>query len=804
MDKMLFFGKEMGMKKAVHIMLFLALAFVTRAELVDDFESYAAGPVSTVVTDGSWLTDTTDPDAVIEADPADSSNKVMSTVEAGGTGGAGQTGSYAVLDSAASIPDGSTKTLFLRFRINTLTTDQAIGFTSIDAPTLHGAGDWNEFHACFRLTAGAIDVRDGGSWLTNLTNRTLTVDTWYNLWFVVNNADGTGSDTVQLYMNTTSADATEADCLLSGAKDTFAFRVQDADTLDRIYWRAQDGSEAVDKVFIDDVHVSPGKDLSFPSSRNPYNPVVEQTVNGSVINTTLRWKAGMDPDGNYEVNPNIVDQYLFMSSGKLTDPNLFYVDTAGAPLSLSDPNSEYSLVQVYDKTYYWAVVEAIDGYAHDGILRSALTPNVSTIDDVDPNNIIGSTWMYESVKSIPIVAAGGQPVESRVFPFETAAFTCAFSSVSAPTVTWYKYVDGVNDTKLTAGGDVAIALDDSAAPNYTATLDIATPVEGVDNDEGQYYCVLTVGEGESQQSVQSNSANLVVKRKLAEYLFEENLADTSGYGNNGQGKDVAGLAEPNSLLASNVTLPYVEGIGGSGTHGVSLTTTQYVDFGTEAYPRAGDIGNGFGEGMDRGTILCWVKPIQAGTILLDYNNGSTTGFGLSVNTSPNARMDIRGEGPAQEYQSLGTSEGRPPMTSWTFFDGAWHMVAVTWTAGDSVTVYVDGEWVSSAAGGSPYQYLPWQRGVLMGTSRTSGNRDILASFLGGAFDNLRVYNYRFTQDEIAQEYLDTTGKYPCVNHTFIGNEYNFDNGPSSYCKIDLADFAVFVQNWLADGLFVEP
>jgi len=34
--------------------------------------------------------------------------------------------------------------------------------------------------------------------------------------------------------------------------------------------------------------------------------------------------------------------------------------------------------------------------------------------------------------------------------------------------------------------------------------------------------------------------------------------------------------------------------------------------------------------------------------------------------------------------------------------------------------------------------------------------------------------------------------------SFAGNTFDFDNTGSSYCKVDLADFAAA---WLADGLF---
>jgi len=97
--------------------------------------------------------------------------------------------------------------------------------------------------------------------------------------------------------------------------------------------------------------------------------------------------------------------------------------------------------------------------------------------------------------------------------------------------------------------------------------------------------------------------------------------------------------------------------------------------------------------------------------------------------------------------------------------------------------------------------LPWQRGVLLGASRNSSDRTNLLNFLAGAVDNLRVYNYVVDADTIAAEYFTLTGIKPCINKSFEGSAYNFDNTGTSYCRVDLADFAAFAQNWLAEGLY---
>ena len=71
----------------------------------------------------------------------------------------------------------------------------------------------------------------------------------------------------------------------------------------------------------------------------------------------------------------------------------------------------------------------------------------------------------------------------------------------------------------------------------------------------------------------------------------------------------------------------------------------------------------------------------------------------------------------------------------------------------------------------------------------------------GLIDNLRVYNYVLPSEDIAQEYYNLTGKSGCIYLDFPGSNFNVDNTGTSYCRVDLADFAVMAQNWLAEGYY---
>jgi hypothetical protein len=767
-----FLRKGIGImnKTALVITAICLLAGWSTAVLVDNFDSYSTGAVGTV-TGGSWVTSPaptvgTPLAESISADPTDAGNKVLNIT----TNGSAQIGAYGLLAGNEIVTNGTTKTLSLRFYTTATTCDTSFGLTTVDAP--NGFANFNV--QCF-INKGNFGARNGGT-ATNLM--TWTANTWYYVWVVVDNA----ANTYSVYVKTTPANATSADLKASG----YAFRTigtanPDGD-IDRFYAIANYGSGVTGgtQELFDDIHIRDGIALSMPGS-GATTPSPTNGMTNVLTTATLSWNTGVDPTNPANPNPNITKHYVSFRKG---DPNLAgsatlaEVTATGATGTWTPPTTG-SNAMAMDGTYYWRIDESVNDSSR-----------------TDPNTIQGAVWSFAAQKSAPVITTDIAPAENRVFADGNASFTVLFTSISTPTVKWYKYVNGTSDTLLSTGGGVP-------DPNgYYTTLTIATVAEA---NQGRYYC--TVQNLSGSTAIQSGNGVLIVKKLLAEYLFEGNLLDTRVNGAPaGQGKSVAGLTEPNALLASNVTLSFVEGVGGAGTQAVTLDDpNQYVDFGSGAYPKAADFtADAAGGGLDEGTILCWVKPTTSGTILLNYNDGATTGIGISLaanSGTADARIDIRGEGLAAEYQVIGTVQGRPNRPAWNVFDGAWHLIATTWNTGGTLRMYVDGQQVNSVAAGTPAHYLAWQRGVLLGTSRTGANRNLLANFLGGAVDNLRVYNYEIDANAIAQEYVNATGISPCVDSSFVGSAYNFDNTGSSYCKVDFADFAVFAQNWLADGLF---
>ncbi len=219
------------------------------AVLVDNFDSYQLGDANSVTT--TWKATV---DVTIATDPAATANQVIRLQENTGV----QKATYCMLSESAAIPEGATKTLFLRFRA-TNQIDSAFGFANKDTPDV-GGNDWGNFGPQVSLNYGNFRVRNSGTWSVVGAYTELT---WYNLWIVVDNAN----DTMQLYLhNRPNEAATEADRVMVGTTDTFGFRNKVAGPLTRFYWRGQNpGGERY--VWMDDLYMMEGSSLVNPTPK---------------------------------------------------------------------------------------------------------------------------------------------------------------------------------------------------------------------------------------------------------------------------------------------------------------------------------------------------------------------------------------------------------------------------------------------------------------------------------------------------------------------------------------------------------
>lgn len=533
-------------------------------------------------------------------------------------------------------------------------------------------------------------------------------------------------------------------------------------------------------IYVDNIWIWPS---GYDAYKKPHEPSYDEFINiddNDYSDITLKWKAAtikdpVDPNFLLPVHPDIVDQYVFLADAASTDPNLYYIGNTGDP-GLTDPNSSFGpIILPANGLYRWAVVEAMDGF------EQTFTVDVSTLDDVDPNNIIGPTWTLQTRTTTPQIHT--QPVSTRFGVNDASAqFTVGVDIGYAPVYQWYSSLDNIIDESDVAIGD--------GSGGKTDTITITAHHQAY---QRYFYCRVsndyTVTGGGTFDDVYSDVVSLVVERKVAEYLFEGNLNDTSTMALHGTGVG---------------TPTFVTGVGGVGS-ALSLDgATQYVEV-TNGFPRADlftDTEYGFGGGLDVGTVMCWVKlnatsASQVSPILFNANGGwPHTEFRFEVPTddaaaNTNLRSYIWGDtGDLLFWMDVNPAWADPFNMGG---DGQWHMLALTWDMNGAVKSYLDGNLLADWSAG-PSTFSVWENTLKIGFDGTN--------YFGGAIDNLRVYNYEIQAEDIAQEYFDVTGKSGCIYHDFAGSNFNTNQLGTSYCKVDLADFAELAAIWLNDGFYI--
>lgn len=458
-------------------------------------------------------------------------------------------------------------------------------------------------------------------------------------------------------------------------------------------------------------------------------------VNASQI---LSWSAPADPN----LNPAYTITYSVYG-----DPN-------EAKVRAGDPTSTYyrrftdtnALTQsfdptpdlTYDTTWYWRV-----------------DSKVKKIGQADPNIIIGTIWRFRTANLLPTILT--DPVNTKVKTGQTAQFTATYQSAGVITgVTWYK-----NNETLPAD------------PHYTVTADQTTSTLTIANmdssDAGSYYCVVATSSGTDT----SAAATLAEKKLLAWYEFEQNAHDSAGT-NHGT---IVGPAM--QYTAGKVT-------SDSQAYAADPDGTNYIALSTAAYPRAG-----FGNGLEEGTISYWAKiaPDAVGNVIGTYNGTASpmqyvTGMRIRVDSNGKIHFHVRDEDGNQAE----------PVSVKTVDDNEWHYVTAVVTK-FGVTLYVDvTNQVTATSSTAIDNFASWQNPIVL---LANNNRGTVEDYFPGAVDDLKIFNYAWTQEDAAQEYYNVTGKTSCIypDQPELLCDYNHD------CKVDMADFAMLAAMWFESGLY---
>ena len=384
----------------------------------------------------------------------------------------------------------------------------------------------------------------------------------------------------------------------------------------------------------------------------------------------------------------------------------------------------------YDATYYWRV----DSYEPNGIADDR------TDDILHP----GVVWSFTTLVSVPVIT--DHPVSVFADAGQTTQFQIGFESISLPQFAWYKSADESNNT----------TDDDVLVSTGSAILTIPSVLL---SDEGFYYCAVTNG---SPAQVRSNVAGLKLKQLLAWYKFEND------------GLDSAGTNHGSSVGPMNYAAGIVTADGQA--YAAEPNGLNYFALTTDSYPKTG-----FGNGLTQFTYSGWVKLDngQGGVLLGSLNTGTNTGLRFSVNTSDGSiSCFLRQNGNVSRSINI---------LNLPVADNEWHLVTVT-NNGSQLVAYFDG----LAQGNSAFNltnFAAWEYPLYMLAINSRGTDD--QRFRGKA-DDLRIYNYALSADEVLRAYYDVTGKKVCVDKPAMDLNNN--------CVVDLADLAMLSASWLESGL----
>jgi hypothetical protein len=297
--------------------------------LIDNFDSYAVGNVLNVANP-PW---TPHDNTTLAAIQSFNGSNVLTYGQASGS-----VGTSRPLPQPAIIDNQSTATFFFQLASKTNNPNNSFG---LGAQASTGAVNYDDYATELRIKQGtthstfAIDAQNGGAFTSTLASG-LALNTWYNIWMVVNQPN----DTYDLYMNTGTGAATTANKLNS---TPLAFRNGTNSDLNEILALASNAS--VDEaVMVDNLYYQSGVDLSNPLLNfNPglvWTPAT-LTVNGnytqnagatlalnlfdSTHHDTLQVSGNATLSGTLNVtfainapNPHIGDVYQLVSAGSIS------------------------------------------------------------------------------------------------------------------------------------------------------------------------------------------------------------------------------------------------------------------------------------------------------------------------------------------------------------------------------------------------------------------------------------------------------------------------------------------------------
>ncbi len=348
----------------------------------------------------------------------------------------------------------------------------------------------------------------------------------------------------------------------------------------------------------------------------------------------------------------------------------------------------------------------------------------------DPNNIVGLTWKYASELSVPDLNPAS-PTDQIVFAGETATFNANAVNPFTGDSTGLSYQWYMDELILDGETDVILEVAD-------VTLD----------DEGFYSCIVTLDS--NGKTSETRSAQLVTKKMVAHWDFNNNVDDVvNGYDGNlfGDPEYTTGVRETDVALNFDGVDDYVQ------------------------------IPEGMADFKTGLTAMVWAKPTAAGNYsrIFDFGNGAP---------DDNIFLYRVGTGNDLAFRTTdGIVEGALVSATVLAMDQWQHMVITMDPAGVAI-LYYNGLPVATGSVTVPNQTIR--------TLNYIGKSNWADDLFAGQMDDLKLYNYSLSAEEIATAFAE-------VNGNFCMEKPAYDI--SDDCRVNIEDFALIATQWLDCGFY---
>ncbi len=433
----------------------------------------------------------------------------------------------------------------------------------------------------------------------------------------------------------------------------------------------------------------------------------------------------------------------------------------------SDPNNSITTHKLYTDAYnapadpnLYLVADIANTGARVSYELAALpdTKLISwRVDAVyDSGVITGVVWNFQKM----LIQISQEPVDMLLWPGDTATFSTTVISPETLLYQWFKYDPALPE-------DQQVPLADGGRISGVNTPDLAIANVQIE-DEGQYVCAIFTPATISNPII-TRLANLTLYRMIAHWTFD----DTSIL-------EPADPADPNMYLDET-------GNYGATSVGEFVSEPGIVGGGqalrfSGGYLTIPNTGNDPGMRFDYTnmlTVSVWIK-----TSDMQHPGSSNDWTGLVTKGDNSWQLSRQGSNVPQviRFRSNGSLAGTMPVA-----DDNWHLIVGTFD-GTSSKLYIDGvldiqNTFGTALGKNTAD-------VWIGNVRTGSNNRLY----NGLMDDVRIYNYALTREDVAQMYYDVTGQTVCM-YGIPAGDVNGD------CAVDLEDIIIMASEWLTAGFY---